>query len=219
MHAPLPAVRRSFWPNATLQATHRCLRIQRGKTRAVAQTPGPPRRTSRVPSRRRNRTDRRLGLRSRPGRCALQRNRNVGPQPRDSPSPAPGRPHAPSRAPACNSRLPHCALCVPAAASSTPPVHWNRKRTSRSSLPCWPQRQTPAWFRSNARIGQLLDGGILTSAGAERLRGSLTGEGFLRLLPGTFHTDGFFIAQIERTASNANCPVNSTHSLASRNSA
>jgi 16S rRNA (cytosine967-C5)-methyltransferase len=51
-----------------------------------------------------------------------------------------------------------------------------------------------------ARIGQLLDGNILTSTGAERLRGSLTGEGFLRLLPGTFHTDGFFICMIERTS-------------------
>jgi 16S rRNA (cytosine967-C5)-methyltransferase len=50
------------------------------------------------------------------------------------------------------------------------------------------------------RIGQLLDENILTSAGAERLRGSLTREGFLRLLPGTFHTDGFFICIIERTS-------------------
>ncbi|MFY9852546.1 MAG: transcription antitermination factor NusB [Terracidiphilus sp.] len=51
-----------------------------------------------------------------------------------------------------------------------------------------------------ARIGQLLDEGILTATGAERLRGSLTAESFLRLLPGTFHTDGFFICMIERTS-------------------
>ncbi len=50
------------------------------------------------------------------------------------------------------------------------------------------------------RIGELLADGILTPSGAERLRGSLTAEGCLRLLPGAFHTDGFFIAQIERTA-------------------
>jgi 16S rRNA (cytosine967-C5)-methyltransferase len=50
------------------------------------------------------------------------------------------------------------------------------------------------------RIGELLSDGILTHAGAERLRGSLTPEGNLRLLPGVFHTDGFFIAMIERTA-------------------
>jgi 16S rRNA (cytosine967-C5)-methyltransferase len=50
------------------------------------------------------------------------------------------------------------------------------------------------------RIGQLLGDGILTEKGAERLRGSLTTEGFLRLLPGTFHTDGFFICMIERTS-------------------
>jgi 16S rRNA (cytosine967-C5)-methyltransferase len=51
-----------------------------------------------------------------------------------------------------------------------------------------------------ARIESLLSKGILTNKGAERLRGSLTPEGFLRLLPGAFHTDGFFIALIEKTA-------------------
>lgn len=49
-------------------------------------------------------------------------------------------------------------------------------------------------------IDELLGKGILTPNGAERLRGSLTPEGFLRLLPGKFHTDGFFIALIERQA-------------------
>lgn len=38
---------------------------------------------------------------------------------------------------------------------------------------------------------------ILTLAGAEELRCSFTPEGALRLLPGTFDTDGFFIALIE----------------------
>lgn len=46
----------------------------------------------------------------------------------------------------------------------------------------------------------LVDGGILTSSGAMRLRDCLTQEGALRLLPGVFHTDGFFIAMIERNA-------------------
>jgi 16S rRNA (cytosine967-C5)-methyltransferase len=50
-----------------------------------------------------------------------------------------------------------------------------------------------------ARIEALLGEGILTPTGAERLRGSLTPEGCLRLLPGRFHTDGFFIALVERT--------------------
>jgi 16S rRNA (cytosine967-C5)-methyltransferase len=49
------------------------------------------------------------------------------------------------------------------------------------------------------RIGELLADGILLEKGAERLHGSLTAEGCLRLLPGAFHTDGFFIAMIERT--------------------
>jgi 16S rRNA (cytosine967-C5)-methyltransferase len=49
-----------------------------------------------------------------------------------------------------------------------------------------------------ARIEALLAEGILTPEGAERLHGSLTPEGCLRLLPGAFHTDGFFIVMIER---------------------
>jgi 16S rRNA (cytosine967-C5)-methyltransferase len=51
-----------------------------------------------------------------------------------------------------------------------------------------------------ARIGELLASGILIPSSVERLRGALTPEGFLRLLPGAFQTDGFFIAMIERTA-------------------
>ena len=49
-----------------------------------------------------------------------------------------------------------------------------------------------------ARIEDLLGEGILTAPGAERLRGSITPEGHLRLLPGAFHTDGFFICVLER---------------------
>jgi len=48
------------------------------------------------------------------------------------------------------------------------------------------------------RLNELRDEGILTPEGAERLHTSLTPEGCLRLLPGAFHTDGFFIALIER---------------------
>jgi 16S rRNA (cytosine967-C5)-methyltransferase len=48
------------------------------------------------------------------------------------------------------------------------------------------------------RIEELLAEGVLTAFGAERLRGSIRPEGTLRLLPGAFHTDGFFIAQLER---------------------
>jgi len=50
------------------------------------------------------------------------------------------------------------------------------------------------------RIAELLGAGILTSSGAERLRSSLTPEGYLRLLPGAFHTDGFFIALLQQSA-------------------
>ena len=48
-------------------------------------------------------------------------------------------------------------------------------------------------------IGRLLKAEILTAPGAERLLGCLTAKGLLRLLPGTFHTDGFFIALIQRS--------------------
>ena len=41
---------------------------------------------------------------------------------------------------------------------------------------------------------------ILTENGAKCLRACLTQEGYLRLLPGKFHTDGFFVALIERIA-------------------
>jgi 16S rRNA (cytosine967-C5)-methyltransferase len=51
-----------------------------------------------------------------------------------------------------------------------------------------------------ARIDALLSAAILTPSGAERLRNCLAPEGTLRLLPGNFHTDGFFIALFERNA-------------------
>lgn len=47
-------------------------------------------------------------------------------------------------------------------------------------------------------IEVLRKNGILTPTGADRLQASLTPEGYLRLFPGAFHTDGFFIALIQR---------------------
>ncbi len=49
------------------------------------------------------------------------------------------------------------------------------------------------------RISSLLNEGVLVAAGAKRLRGCITPEGFLHLLPGAFQTDGFFIAVLEKT--------------------
>jgi 16S rRNA (cytosine967-C5)-methyltransferase len=63
-------------------------------------------------------------------------------------------------------------------------------------LAAMPSARTIPLTRS---IGELLRKGILTHLGAERLRACLTTKGSLRLLPGTFHTDGFFICVIERT--------------------
>ncbi len=60
--------------------------------------------------------------------------------------------------------------------------------------------ETPnAKIRSlDTRIEALGAAGILTPAGSERLMGSLTSEGALRLLPGIFGTDGFFVVNVER---------------------
>lgn len=48
----------------------------------------------------------------------------------------------------------------------------------------------------DARISALRDQGILTEEAAGKLRSCLTAEGALRLLPGVFSTDGFFIAAL-----------------------
>ena len=50
----------------------------------------------------------------------------------------------------------------------------------------------------DASIEALKDDGILAESGATRLLECLTLKGALRLLPGVFHTDGFFIAMLER---------------------
>lgn len=51
-------------------------------------------------------------------------------------------------------------------------------------------------------VEPVLDGmrasGVLTASGAERLRGCVTQEGALRLLPGVAGTDGFFVAMLEK---------------------
>ncbi|MGH9600358.1 MAG: transcription antitermination factor NusB [Terracidiphilus sp.] len=51
-----------------------------------------------------------------------------------------------------------------------------------------------------ARIEALSSAGVLTEGSADRLRNCITPEGALRLLPGRFGTDGFFVALIEKTA-------------------
>jgi 16S rRNA (cytosine967-C5)-methyltransferase len=50
----------------------------------------------------------------------------------------------------------------------------------------------------DARIAALHDQNILTPKAADKLRTSLTPDGALRLLPGAFQTDGFFIALMQR---------------------
>ena len=51
-----------------------------------------------------------------------------------------------------------------------------------------------------SRLASLLAAAVLTSSGAHRLRNCLTQQGAIRLMPGDFHTDGFFIALIGKTA-------------------
>ena len=49
-----------------------------------------------------------------------------------------------------------------------------------------------------ARMDALEGSCVLISGGAERLRGCLTADGALRLMPGVFDSDGFFVAVMER---------------------
>jgi 16S rRNA (cytosine967-C5)-methyltransferase len=51
-----------------------------------------------------------------------------------------------------------------------------------------------------SRIKALADESVLTPSGATKLQTSLTSDGALRLLPGVFHSDGFFIAMLEKSA-------------------
>jgi len=50
-----------------------------------------------------------------------------------------------------------------------------------------------------ARIEELRSEEVLTATGADRLAQCVNGKGYLRLMPGQFHTDGFFAALIEKT--------------------
>ena len=50
-----------------------------------------------------------------------------------------------------------------------------------------------------SRIEEMLNEGVLIASAAGRLRSCVTPEGYLRLLPGVFGTDGFFVAVLERT--------------------
>jgi 16S rRNA (cytosine967-C5)-methyltransferase len=56
------------------------------------------------------------------------------------------------------------------------------------------------WITLETSIDALFEKGILTETGAEELRTCLTHQGALRLLPGALHTDGFFIALLEKAA-------------------
>ncbi len=51
----------------------------------------------------------------------------------------------------------------------------------------------------------LRDRGVLSREGANGLQQCLTPEGFLRLIPGRFGTDGFFVAMMERNAGASAC--------------
>ncbi len=50
----------------------------------------------------------------------------------------------------------------------------------------------------STRLDQMKTDRVLTESGAEQLRSGMTPEGYLRLLPGAYGTDGFFIAILEK---------------------
>jgi 16S rRNA (cytosine967-C5)-methyltransferase len=51
----------------------------------------------------------------------------------------------------------------------------------------------------NNRLHEMRTAGILTPTGADKLRTGLTPEGYLRLFPGAFGTDGFFVAMLDKS--------------------
>lgn len=53
---------------------------------------------------------------------------------------------------------------------------------------------------ARTRVEELRAAGMVGEEAAEKLRSCATAEGFLRLLPGVFDTDGFFIALLERVS-------------------
>jgi 16S rRNA (cytosine967-C5)-methyltransferase len=52
----------------------------------------------------------------------------------------------------------------------------------------------------NVRVKEMHNEKILTTEGADKLAQRVTSEGYLRLFPGIYGTDGFFIALIEKSA-------------------
>ena len=50
----------------------------------------------------------------------------------------------------------------------------------------------------STRVKELFAEGILTAEGWKRLGDCISPEGFLRLMPGKFHTDGFFAAMLQK---------------------
>ncbi len=50
-----------------------------------------------------------------------------------------------------------------------------------------------------SRLHDMRNSGILTETGADQLQACLAPDGYLRLFPGAFGTDGFFVAMLERT--------------------
>ena len=50
-----------------------------------------------------------------------------------------------------------------------------------------------------ARIDEMNEQGILMPGAADKLKTCVTPEGFLRLFPGAFGTDGFFVAVMEKS--------------------
>ena len=76
--------------------------------------------------------------------------------------------------------------------------NWCTQRECNPRSPTARDRRHPDSFGNSNAESALERNGILVPTGAERLHGSLTPEGALRLLPGDFSTDGFFVALIER---------------------
>ena len=59
------------------------------------------------------------------------------------------------------------------------------------------ENPTARHFSVLSTLEGMAQSGVLTASGASRLRGCVSSEGALRLMPGDFGTDGFFVALLE----------------------
>ena len=77
------------------------------------------------------------------------------------------------------------------------PISEENEQVIAAALTEFPQART---VPIASRIREMMDECTINPNALERLAGSCTNEGYLRLLPGTLRTDGFFVCVLELSA-------------------